>query len=64
MIRADRTHGIEVTPIILDNKTVGEIRKEKGGYRYWPKDITKVENAGELFPKYSQCFQSLLPPTE
>lgn len=46
----------EIVSVILDGKRVGVIRKEQGGWRYWPKD---TDRGGELYPSLAAAKKSL-----
>jgi hypothetical protein len=59
MIKARKE--IYIVPIELDGALIGEIRKEaENVWRYWPKGVKKVQQAGASFSTYTDCFNSLL----
>lgn len=45
--------------VFLEKRHVGEIRKEAEGWRYWPRGINKVADAGDLYPSPALCKRSL-----
>jgi len=43
-------------PVYVDGKRTGDIRSERGVWRYWPKG---QNFGGELFPNLRACKESL-----
>lgn len=55
-IHQDQTGKVQVK---LDDRVIGEIRKEDGGWRYFPKG---KKDGGDLFPSLAKCKLSLSEP--
>ncbi|MFK4132456.1 hypothetical protein ACI2KR_09275 [Pseudomonas luteola] len=56
MIKFKQEKATEVT-VLWDNKTIGKILQEEGGWRYYPKG---ERTGGELYQSLGACKNSLI----